>query len=75
MSWIYSIIFAGLMLSSNSDLSKSNNYYGDTIEKNVIKLEETERFEQTYPLKAGGRVSVSNVNGSITSKPLIERKI
>ena len=32
----------------------------------VIRLDETERFEQTYPLNANGRVSVSNVNGSIT---------
>ncbi len=32
----------------------------------IVKLDETERFEQTYPLNANGRVSVSNVNGSIT---------
>ena len=69
MSWVYSIIFAGLMISSSSsDLPKSYNYnYAEPSEKNVVKkLDETERFEQTYPLNANGRVSVSNVNGSIT---------
>lgn len=66
MSWLYSIIFAGLMFSSNGDLPKFNNHnYADTAEKSFVKLEETEKFEQTYPLNAGGRVSVSNVNGSI----------
>jgi DUF4097 and DUF4098 domain-containing protein YvlB len=67
MSWFYSIIFAGLMFSSSSDLPKFNNYnYAEQSEKNVLKLDETERFEQTYPLNSNGRVSVSNVNGSIT---------
>lgn len=28
--------------------------------------DETEKFEQTYPLSANGRLNVSNVNGSIT---------
>jgi hypothetical protein len=32
----------------------------------VVRLDETERFEQSYPLTARGRVNVSNVNGSIT---------
>lgn len=32
----------------------------------TVKGDETERFEQTYPLSANGRVNVSNVNGSIT---------
>ena len=29
-------------------------------------MTETEHFDQTYPLSANGRVSLSNVNGSIT---------
>lgn len=67
MSWVYTIIFAGLMFSSSSDLPKFNNYnYAEQSEKTVVKTDETERFEQTYPLNANGRVSVSNVNGSIT---------
>ncbi|MCY7375192.1 MAG: DUF4097 family beta strand repeat-containing protein [Pyrinomonadaceae bacterium] len=67
MSWLYSIIFAGLMLASDGNLQKSNHYnYIAPEVKTVIKADETERFEQTYPLNANGRVSVSNVNGSIT---------
>ena len=66
MSWLYTIVFAGLMLSSEGSLpiTTSNNYTDSKI-TNVIAVDETERFEQTYPLNANGRVSVSNVNGSI----------
>lgn len=67
MSWLYSIIFAGLLLASDGNTQKSNSYnYIAPETKVVIKADETERFEQTYPLNANGRVSVSNVNGSIT---------
>lgn len=67
MSWLYSIIFAGLMFASDGNVQKSNHYNYAVPENNaVIKADETERFEQTYPLNANGRVSVSNVNGSIT---------
>jgi hypothetical protein len=67
MSWLYTIIFAGLTFSSNEgsvsmpiDLSQN-----DVVVVESVKGDETERFEQTYPLNANGRVSVSNVNGSI----------
>lgn len=68
MSWLYTIIFAGLMFSTESNLSVPQNAtnYSDTNTKNIVKLDETEKFEQTYALSANGRVSVSNVNGSIT---------
>ncbi len=67
MSWLYSLIFAGLMFSTESTLPIQINYgYTESNIRKVIKLDETERFEQTYPLNANGRVSVSNVNGSIT---------
>ncbi|MDQ3042703.1 MAG: DUF4097 family beta strand repeat-containing protein, partial [Acidobacteriota bacterium] len=66
MSWLYTIVFAGLMLSSEGSLPiTTSNNYTDSKVTNVIVVDETERFEQTYPLNAGGRVSVSNVNGSI----------
>ena len=65
MSWLYTMIFAGLMFSTESNLSATQNTnYIET--KTVVKSDETEKFEQTYPLTADGRVSVSNVNGSIT---------
>lgn len=68
MSWLYTIIFAGLSLSPNErtvpipvDLPQA-----DAVVVESVKGDETERFEGTYPLNASGRISVSNVNGSIT---------
>lgn len=68
MSWIYTIIFAGLSFSSNEgtvpmpvDLPQK-----DMVVVDSMGGDEMEKFEQTYPLNANGRVSVSNVNGSIT---------
>ncbi|MBK6749941.1 MAG: DUF4097 family beta strand repeat protein [Pyrinomonadaceae bacterium] len=72
MSWLYTLIFSGLIFSTNSGTGQNA--------PQVVPAEvpaasaplvpaagdETERFEQTYPLSANGRVSVSNVNGSIT---------
>ena len=67
MSWLYSIVVAGLFFSSNGALPSSFNFSpAAKAEKSAVKQDETERFEQTYPLSANGRVSVSNVNGSIT---------
>ena len=67
MSWLYTLIFAGLMFSTDGNALKSNNYnYVASEIKTAVNADETERFEQTYPLNADGKVSVSNVNGSIT---------
>ncbi len=67
MSWLYSIIFASLIIASGGDLPEINNYnHSETSVKNAFKFDETERFEQSYPLNVNGTVSVSNVNGSIT---------
>ncbi len=69
MSWLYTIIFAGLMFSSEGNVPNTPTNtasYGDTNTTTLVKLDETEKFEQTYALNANGRVSVSNVNGSIT---------
>lgn len=66
MSWLYTIVFAGLMLSGEDSLPISTvNNYTDSVFTNITAFDETERFEQTYPLNANGTVSVSNVNGSI----------
>jgi hypothetical protein len=55
------------MISPGSNLSiNTNNNFVNVNAPTVVSLDETERFEQTYPLNANGRVSVSNVNGSIT---------
>lgn len=68
MSWLYTIVFAGLMASSPGDAPL---YVEPGVQVAPVALErvvgdETEKFEQTYPLSPNGRVSVSNVNGSIT---------
>ena len=67
MSWLYSIVLAALMFTTESDLLPLNHQTHKSQETNsIVKLDETEKFEQTYPLSANGRVNVSNVNGSIT---------
>src|SRR6187399_1378797 len=67
MSWIYTIVFTGLVLASSGSATKPEPVLCDRVEAVQSQtVDETERFEQTYPLNANGRVSVSNVNGSIT---------
>lgn len=67
MSWLYSIVLAGLMFSSEGSVPAAKNYsYTETNVRQVIKFDETERIEQSYPLNANGRVTISNINGSIT---------
>ncbi|MEP6850833.1 MAG: DUF4097 family beta strand repeat-containing protein [Acidobacteriota bacterium] len=67
MSWLYTLVFAGLLFSSqNAPVRVATDTHSNT-QITVIR-DETERFEQTYPLSANGRVSVSNVNGSIVVK-------
>ena len=68
MSWLYTIVFAGLMFSSHGELAadtQMNMRADSAIPAVVVVGDESEKFEQTYPLNANGRVSVSNVNGSI----------
>lgn len=67
MSWLYSIVFAGLVFSSQE---KSVLLTVPEVDKlsaveQVQAGDETEKFERSYPLNANGRVSISNVNGSI----------
>ncbi len=68
MSWLYTIVFAGLVFSSNEN---QRPLTADVIESCPAVIEqqaadETEKFEKSYPLNANGRVNVANVNGSIT---------
>ena len=68
MSWLYSLVFAGLLFSSNGDqaLYRSQNNAAPVLTNELVIADEIEKFEQTYPLSKNGNVSVSNVNGSIT---------
>jgi len=69
MSWLYTIVFVGLMMSHNAQPAKTQitpaEVQPQTVEQNP-QQDETERIEKTFPLNANGRVSVSNVNGSVT---------
>ncbi len=68
MSWLISLVVAGVLFAADGNLPvAANRNFGEsksTAEK-IVKADETERFEQTYPLSASGKVSVSNVNGSV----------
>jgi len=68
MSWIISVVLAGMMFTSseNSLPIQANSSFIETNKTQVVRLDESERFEQTYSLSPNGKVSVSNVNGSIT---------
>ena len=67
MSWLYSIVFASLFVSSDLQIEPQPTYNNIHTPAAVVTAakDETEKFEQSYPLSANGRVSVSNVNGSI----------
>ncbi len=66
MSWLISLVLAGMVFSNDATSPVQRNNYTNTESAKIFQMDETERFEQTYPLSANGRVSVSNVNGSIT---------
>jgi Putative adhesin len=67
MSWLYTIVFAGLFFSPQAGtLSDAAGTSQDrTLVTGSLKPDESEHFEQTYPLNADGRFCLSNVNGSI----------
>ncbi len=66
MSWLYSIIFAGLMFSS-PDLAPAPIREMPQPEARIASKtsDVTEKFAQTYSLSPDGSVSVSNINGPI----------
>ncbi len=68
MSWLYSLVFAGLLFSSNGEQFHQqvrNSAAAAVPETEILVTDEIEKFEQTYPLSKTGNVSVSNINGSI----------
>lgn len=67
MSWIYTIVFSGLLFASQGDMPAIS--IPAVVSEPIVQApisDETERFSQTYPLSANGRVNVSNVNGPVT---------
>lgn len=66
MSWLYTILFAGLSISSQSASAPVNQPGAAEPTIAVVQgADETENFEKSYPLNSNGRVNLSNVNGSI----------
>lgn len=67
MSWLITLLLVTSVLTPDGGgVYRVGQNYNYTEGKKVIVLDETERFEQSYPLNANGKVSVSNINGSIT---------
>ncbi len=67
MSWLYTVLFAGLVFSSQDAGNPEVNVSLQEAPLPIERLQdETEKFEQVYPLNANGRVRISNVNGPIT---------
>ena len=60
-------MIAGLIFSSNNETATVRNPAPGSMPQRVaaVQGDEREKFEQSYPLSGNGRVSVSNVNGSI----------
>ena len=67
MSWLYTIVFAGLVFSSQGSSSSSGERSVQNAQAPAVVevQDETEKFDKTYPLNSNGRVSLSNVNGSV----------
>ena len=68
MSWLYSLVFAGLLFSNGEQVQHQvrNSAATVTPAAEILATDEIEKFEQTYPFSKTGNVRVSNVNGSIT---------
>jgi len=68
MSWLYTIVFAGMLLSQNDNSVQKVDTANVASPAAVVQPNDDviDKFEQTYPFTANGRVSVSNVNGPIT---------
>lgn len=69
MSWIYTLIFSSLIAGANGDAPRINTAAAETpVVRAEVVVTETKRIEKSFPLTANGRLSVSNVNGSIDIK-------
>ncbi len=67
MTWLYTILFAGLALVSEGGINAINetSETRSPIVVETVSDDITEKLDQTYPLNPNGRVSLSNINGSI----------
>jgi hypothetical protein len=67
MSWFYTIFVAGFLFASGTNQLplKTPETIADSADLR-LKQEVVEQFDQTFPLNPDGRVSLSNIDGSIT---------
>ncbi|HEY2847907.1 MAG TPA: DUF4097 family beta strand repeat-containing protein, partial [Pyrinomonadaceae bacterium] len=66
MSWLYSIFLAGLAFSSTGSPANLNAVNNAAAPAAYVSADETEHFDQTYPITPNGRVNLSNINGGVT---------
>lgn len=74
MSWIISLLVAGMISTGSSAGVPQPALQPQTTQANFARVQKTQtvqtnvqdtRFDQTYPLNSNGRVSLSNVNGKV----------
>jgi DUF4097 and DUF4098 domain-containing protein YvlB len=68
MSWFISLLLAGAVFTSGNNITSHEYQNTSTNDLNTSKntvIDETERFEQTYPFNPQGKIEISNINGSI----------
>jgi len=63
MSWLFTIVFSGLMFSSNQGVAVDAPVAAPAFAPQVVTRQgdETEKFEQTYPMSENGRVSDNEI--------------
>lgn len=66
MTWIYTILFSGLIFASQPETASRTPAPAAPVSITVPQGGDiTERVDNSYPLNAEGRVSISNINGRI----------
>jgi|GEM_PF-583451 len=71
MSWLISLVIAGSLFTSGNSIS---DYQFEQASRNSsganrpVLLDETQRFEKSYPFSSNGKIEVSNVSGTIDIK-------
>ena len=66
MTWIYTILFSGLIFATQPETASKAPITLSPVSISIPQDGDiTERVDNTYPLSAEGRVSISNINGRI----------
>ncbi len=65
MTWIYSILFTSLAFVSEGTIPEMPAAQSEIRTVESGQTDVTEKIDQTFPLNPDGRVSLSNINGSV----------